>query len=55
MEFGLFIQGHMAGFRHDADPAAEHETFMDELAAVVAAGRPVHRTTRMHEAASARA
>jgi alkanesulfonate monooxygenase SsuD/methylene tetrahydromethanopterin reductase-like flavin-dependent oxidoreductase (luciferase family) len=39
MEFGLFIQGYVPGFRREADPEAEHKAFMDELAAVVAADR----------------
>ena len=39
MEFGLFIQGYVPGFRSEADPDAEHKAFMDELAAVVAADK----------------
>jgi hypothetical protein len=39
MEFGLFIQGYVPGFRREVDPDAEHHAFMDELAAVVAADR----------------
>ena len=37
MEFGLFIQGYVPGFRQESDPQAEHHAFMDELAAVIAA------------------
>jgi len=39
MEFGLFIQGYVPGFRQESDPEAEHHAFQDELAAVVAADR----------------
>jgi alkanesulfonate monooxygenase SsuD/methylene tetrahydromethanopterin reductase-like flavin-dependent oxidoreductase (luciferase family) len=38
MEFGLFMQGYNPGFRRGDDPvAAEHQAFMDEIAAVQAA------------------
>lgn len=37
MEFGLFIQGYNPAFRREGNPNAEHQAFMDELAAVQAA------------------
>jgi alkanesulfonate monooxygenase SsuD/methylene tetrahydromethanopterin reductase-like flavin-dependent oxidoreductase (luciferase family) len=37
VEFGLFIQGYNPAFRREGNPNAEHQAFMDELAAVQAA------------------
>jgi alkanesulfonate monooxygenase SsuD/methylene tetrahydromethanopterin reductase-like flavin-dependent oxidoreductase (luciferase family) len=39
VEFGLFIQGYNPGFRREGNPDAEHQAFMDELAAVQAADK----------------
>jgi alkanesulfonate monooxygenase SsuD/methylene tetrahydromethanopterin reductase-like flavin-dependent oxidoreductase (luciferase family) len=37
VEFGLFIQGYNPVFRREGNPDAEHQAFMDEIAAVQAA------------------
>ncbi|HEY8216219.1 MAG TPA: LLM class flavin-dependent oxidoreductase [Acidimicrobiia bacterium] len=37
MEFGLFVQGYNPGFRREGNPDAEHQVFLDEIAAVQAA------------------
>ena len=39
MEFGIFIQGYLPKFRREGNPNAEHQAFMDELTAVIAADK----------------
>src|ERR1700736_1109233 len=39
MEFGIFIQSFVPRYRREGNPDAEHEAFMNELAAVVAADK----------------
>src|SRR4051812_43792207 len=39
VEFGLFIQGYNPKFRREGNPNAEHQAFMDELTAVIAADK----------------
>src|SRR3954454_1494463 len=39
VEFGIFIQGYNPKFRREGNPNAEHQAFMDELAAVIAADK----------------
>jgi alkanesulfonate monooxygenase SsuD/methylene tetrahydromethanopterin reductase-like flavin-dependent oxidoreductase (luciferase family) len=39
VEFGIFIQGYNPKFRREGNPNAEHEAFMNELTAVIAADK----------------
>ena len=39
MEFGLFIQNYVPNSRRERDPDAEHHVIMEDLEAVIAAGK----------------